>query len=70
VRAAKTFPRQLWQKLDGKSSPVLVHASESAKPPPRKSMTPHGSFFSMMSHVMRVGDCFGKSWLDWKGQNL
>jgi hypothetical protein len=31
--------------------------------------TPHGNFFSRMSQVIKVGDCFGVSFPDWKGQN-
>ncbi len=51
-------------------SPVLVQASESAKPPPSRRMTPQGSFFSINSQLTSEGDLADGDDFGWKGQNL
>ena len=50
--------------------PVLLQASERANPPPRKSKTPQGIFFSTIFQVTSEGEFFGIPLNDWNGQNL
>jgi hypothetical protein len=53
--------------MNHKYVPVLVQASLRANPPPRKSRTPHGIFFSTIFHVTNDGDRFGMALIDWNG---
>ena len=51
-------------------NPDFVQASLTAKPPPKRIMTPQGSLVSIVFQLINEGEDSGILLKDWKGQNL